>query len=153
MSNLKRILSTALKPGNEYIRAMITRLAIFVAVLFVSIILIIIGIGFLVWSSYLYLGTVLNPYVAALLSGLIAIVLAGALFVIVSALTKGSGDKKSKKNQGKASKFIDTSEVIEEYPLESGLMAMAAGFIAGSSPDSRKLLTELFISLNQKTSD
>ena len=153
MSNLKRILSTALKPGNEYIRAMITRLAIFVAVLFVSIILIIIGIGFLVWSSYLYLGTVLNPYVAALLSGLIAIVLAGALFVFVSALTKRSGDKKSKKNQGKASKFIDTSEVIEEYPLESGLMAMAAGCIAGSSPDSRKLLTELFISLNQKTSD
>lgn len=153
MSNLNKIISTALKPGNEYMKTVITRLVIFAAALFLSTILVIIGLGFLVWSSFLYLSTILNPYVAALISGLIAIILAGLVFVIVSALTKGSGGKKSNEKRGKASKFIDTSQVIEEYPLESGLMAMAAGFIAGSSPDSRKILTELFISLNQNSSD
>ncbi|MEX0998501.1 MAG: hypothetical protein WD000_00875 [Thermodesulfobacteriota bacterium] len=153
MSNLNRIISTALKPGNEYLRTMLTRLIIFAAALFLSTILIIIGLGFLVWSSFLYLNTVLNPYVAALISGLIAIVLAGVVFVIVSALTKGSGDKKSKENQDKAPKFVDTSKVVEEYPLESGLMAMAAGFIAGSSPESKKVLTELFVTLSKNSSE
>ncbi len=153
MSNLNRIISTALKPGNEYVKAVITRLIIFAAVLFVSTILIIIGLGFLVWSSFLYLSTVLNPYVAALISGLIAILFAGVLFLIVGAITKGSGDKKSKENQDKAPKFVDTSKVVEEYPLESGLMAMAAGFIAGSSPESKKVLTELFVTLSKNSSE
>lgn len=133
-------------------KTVITRLIIFVAALFLSTILVIIGLGFLVWSSFLYFSTVLNPYVAALISGLIAIVLAGLVFVIVSSLTKGAGDKKSKLDQDEAPKFVDTSKVINEYPLESGLMAMAAGFIAGSSPDSKKALTELFVSLSQNTS-
>ena len=133
-------------------KTIITRLIIFVAALFLSTILIMIGLGFLVWSSFLYLSTVLNPYVAALISGLIAIVLAGVVFVIVSGITRGSGDKKSKSNEDKAPKFVDTSKVVEEYPLESGLMAMAAGFIAGSSPESKKVLTELFVSLSQNTS-
>ena len=153
MSNLNRIISTALKPGNEYVKAVITRLIIFAAVLFVSTILIIIGLGFLVWSSFLYLSTVLNPYVAALISGLIAILFAGVLFLIVGAIIKGSGDKKSKENQDKAPKFVDTSKVVEEYPLESGLMAMAAGFIAGSSPESKKVLTELFVTLSKNSSE
>jgi hypothetical protein len=153
LSNLNRIISTALKPGNEYVKAVITRLIIFAAVLFVSTILIIIGLGFLVWSSFLYLSTVLNPYVAALISGLIAILFAGVLFLIVGAITKGSGDKKSKENQDKAPKFVDTSKVVEEYPLESGLMAMAAGFIAGSSPESKKVLTELFVTLSKNSSE
>ena len=153
MSNINRILSLAFKPGNEYLRAVLTRLIMLAAVLFVSCILVIIGLGFLVWSSFLYLGTILNPYVAALISGLIAILLAGALVLIVSLLTKSSDKKKSKKTTGGTSKFGDASDIIDQYPLESGLMAMAAGFIAGSSPDSRKLLTELFISLSQSTSD
>lgn len=153
MRNLNKILSLALKPGNEYLRTVLTRLLIFAAVLIVSCILIIIGLGFLVWSSFLYLDTILNPYVAALISGLIAILLAGALVLIVSFVTKSSDKKKSKKTTGFTSKFGDASDIIDQYPLETGLMAMAAGFIAGSSPDSRKLLTELFISLNQKTSD
>ncbi|GJM16831.1 MAG: hypothetical protein DHS20C13_21580 [Thermodesulfobacteriota bacterium] len=152
MGNLNRIISTALKPGNEYMKTIITRLIIFVAALFLSTVLIMIGLGFLVWSSFLYLSTVLNPYVAALISGLIAIVLAGVVFMIVTGLTKGSGNKKSKLNEDEAPKFVDTSKVVEEYPLESGLMAMAAGFIAGSSPESKKVLTELFVSLSQNTS-
>ena len=134
-------------------RTILTRLIIFAAVLFVSCILVVIGLGFLVWSSFLYLSTVLNPYVAALISGLIAILLAGALILIVSLLTKSSGKKKSKKSLGDTSSFGDASEIVNQYPLESGLMAMAAGFVAGSSPDSQKMLTELFITLNQNTSD
>jgi uncharacterized membrane protein len=153
LGNLNRILSLALKPGSEYLRTVLIRLLIFVAVLSVSCILIIIGLGFLVWSSFLYLGTVLNPYVAALISGLIAILLAGALVLIVSSLTKSSGSKKKKKASAGATRFENANEIIKEYPLQSGLMAVAAGFIAGSSPDSRKLLTELFISLSQNTSD
>jgi len=153
LSNLNRIISTALKPGNEYVKAVITRLIIFAAALFLSTILIIIGLGFLVWSSFLYLSTVLNPYVAALISGLIAIVLAGVVFVIVSALTKGSSEKKTAETKNSGPKFVDTSKVVEEYPLESGLMAMAAGFIAGSSPESKKVLTELFVTLSKNSSE
>jgi len=153
LKNLNTLLSLALKPGNEYMRTILTRLIIFAAVLFVSCILVVIGLGFLVWSSFLYLSTVLNPYVAALISGLIAILLAGALILIVSLLTKSSGKKKSKKSLGDTSSFGDASEIVNQYPLESGLMAMAAGFVAGSSPDSQKMLTELFITLNQNTSD
>lgn len=152
MGDLNRIISTALKPGNEYMKTVITRLIIFVAALFLSTILVIIGLGFLVWSSFLYLSTVLNPYVASLISGLIAILLAGVVFVIVSALTKGSSEKKAAETEDSGPKFVDTSKVINEYPLESGLMAMAAGFIAGSSPDSKKALTELFVSLSQNSS-
>lgn len=133
-------------------KTVITRLIILVAALFLSTILIIIGLGFLVWSSFLYLSTEFNPYVAALISGLIAILLAGLVFVVVSSLTKSSGEKKDPETEGQASNFIDTSEVIEQYPLESGLMAMAAGFIAGSSPESKKVLTELFVSLSQNNS-
>ena len=88
---------------------------------------------------------------AALISGLITIVISGLLFVIVSSLTKGAGDKKSADTESESSKFLDASQIIEYYPLESGLMAMAAGFIAGSSPDSRKVLTELFVTLSQNT--
>ena len=76
MSNINRIISLALKPGNEYMREVLTRLVIFAAAFFVATILIIIGMVFLVWSSFLYLSTVLNPYLAALISGLIAILLA-----------------------------------------------------------------------------
>lgn len=134
-------------------RVILTRLIIFAAVFFVSTILIIIGIGFLVWSSFLYLSTVLNPYMASLISGLIAILFAGALVLIVSMVTKGSSNKESKDSTDSKAKFVDSTEVIEKYPLESGLMAMAAGFIAGSSPESRKVLTELFVTLSQNTSD
>jgi len=152
LSNLGTILSTALKPGNEYMKTVITRLIIFAAALFLSTILVIIGLGFLVWSSFLYLTTVFNPYVAALMSGLIAILLAGVVFLIVSALTKGSSEKKTAETEDSGPNFVDTSKVINEYPLESGLMAMAAGFIAGSSPDSKKALTELFVTLSQNSS-
>ena len=68
-------------------------------------------------------------------------------------VTKGSSNKESKDSTDSKAKFVDSTEVIEKYPLESGLMAMAAGFIAGSSPESRKVLTELFVTLSQNTSD
>lgn len=134
-------------------REVLTRLIIFAAVFFIAIILIVLGIGFLVWSSYLYLSTVVDPYLASLISGGIAIVLAGALVLIVSMLNKGVGSKKTKHKQDGISKFVDGTEVIEQYPIESGLMAMAAGFIAGSSPESRKVLTELFVTLSQSTQE
>ena len=134
-------------------KAVLTKLIIFAAVLFVSSVLIIIGLGFLVWSSFLYLTTILNPYLAALASGLIAIVFAGLLFLLARSLTKGSGEKRSAKEEDQDSGFLDASQVIEAYPLESGLMAMAAGFVAGSSPDSRRVLTELFVTLSQNSSD
>jgi len=133
-------------------RAVITRLVIFAAVLFVSSILIIIGLGFLVWSSFLYLTTILTPYVAALISGFLAIVVAGLVFLIAGSLTKGSRGQKNEEEMEQASNFMEASQVVEQYPLESGLMAMAAGFIAGSSPDSKKVLTELFVTLSQNTS-
>ena len=153
MRDLNRILSLALKPGNEYLRAVLTRLVIFAAVFCVSLIFVIIGISFFVWSSYLYLVTIFSPYAAALISGLIAFVIAGALILTVSLLTKSSGHRKKKKTPEDASQFGNASEVVDQYPLESGLMAMAAGFIAGSSPEAGKVLSELFISLSQSKSD
>lgn len=90
---------------------------------------------------------------ASLISGLIAILFAGALVLIVSKVTKGSSRKEGTDSKDGKAKFIDGTEVIEQYPIESGLMAMAAGFIAGSSPESRKVLTELFVTLSQNTSD
>lgn len=86
---------------------------------------------------------------AALLSGFIAIILAGLVFLIVRLVTKGSDNKEKGLGHEGESKLLDTSAVVREYPLESGLMAMAAGFIAGSSPDSKKVLTELFVTLSQ----
>ena len=153
MSNFNRIISLALKPGNDYMKEVLTRLVIFASVFFIAVILIIMGIAFLVWSSFLYLSTVLNPYLAALISGLIAIVFAGALVLIVSMLNKGGGAKKTEEKPDGVSMFAGDKELIEQYPLESGLMAMAAGFIAGSSPESRKMLTELFVTLSQSTSE
>ncbi len=133
-------------------RAVITKLVILAVALFVSSILIIIGLGFLVWSSFLYLNTILNPYIAALISGLIAVVVSGLVFLIASSLTKGGRGQKNAEEIEQDTNFMEATQVVEKYPLESGLMAMAAGFIAGSSPDSRKVLTELFVTLSQNTS-
>ncbi len=134
-------------------KEVLTRLVIFAAVFFIAVILIIMGIAFLVWSSYLYLSTILNPYLAALISGLIAILFAGAVVLVVSMLNKRGSTKKTEEKSDSASMFAADRELIEQYPLESGLMAMAAGFIAGSSPESRKMLTELFVTLSQSTSE
>jgi hypothetical protein len=41
--------------------------------------LLLIGLGFIVWALYLYLGTVLDPPASALASGLIILALAGSL--------------------------------------------------------------------------
>ena len=123
MSNINRILSLALKPGDEYMREVITRLVIFAGVFFISVVLIIIGIGFLVWSSFLYLSTMLNPYLAALISGLIAILFAGVLVLIVSTINKASGNKKTEQKPDGMSKFTSGTEVIEQYPLEYSVLS------------------------------
>ena len=116
-------------------RAVITRLIIFASALFISSILIIIGLGFLVWSSFLYLNTTLTPYVAALISGLIAIVVAGLLFVILSSLTKGAGDKKSVATESESSKFVDASQIIEDYPDDKyGPSCLILGFTLTNRP-------------------
>ncbi len=90
---------------------------------------------------------------ASLISGLIAIVLAGGLVLIISMFYKSPPSKKDEQTREGISKFVDGTEVIDQYPIESGLMAMAAGFIAGSSPESRKVLTELFVTLSQNTQE
>jgi hypothetical protein len=131
---------------------MILRLLVLFIVLCVASVIAVLGLGFVVWSLYLYLAKFLNPYVAALISGGAAIAVAIVLVLITGLATgyiKGGGRAAFKPEPGAPGFACDPVELINRYPLESGLTAAIVGFIVGSSADAPGTLTELLILLKE----
>jgi hypothetical protein len=157
---LKEILgsiTSALKPDARVIRGMILRTVILLSVLLLASLTASLGFAFLVWSLFLYLGTMFEPHVAALISGgiaiLVAVVLIGAALLVMGFLNGGKkkGQKASYAASEEGPSGSGVSEVdlalalVRQYPLESGLTAAVVGFIAGSSPDARKTMAEFLM--------
>ncbi len=150
--NILRVLSLLFKSEAGAAKAAMSRLIVFLILFMVALVIAVMGLGFLLWSSYLYLSTVMSPFLAALATGGGAILL-GVIIVLAAALITGSS-KKSKKDRAHKEFFSSddlgsASEFISEHPLESGLTAAMLGFIAGSSPDTRRTITELLIDYRQ----
>ncbi len=154
MKGILSILLNSLKPEAEAVRSILIRIAVLLFVLCISSLIVALGLGFIVWSSYLYLETVYTPYVAALISGVAAIVIALLLVLITGLMTghfKGKAGAEFTSAAPSAGLFPDPEAFIKRYPLESGLIAAVAGFIAGSSQDTPRTFTEL-ITLLKSTS-
>lgn len=156
MKQILGSLASALKPDTRVIRGMILRAVILLSVLVLASLTASLGFAFLVWSLFLYLGTMFDPHVAALISGgiaiLMAVILVGAA-LLLTGFIKGSGKRKLKTAPSMASaqgssgspEVDQALALIKQYPLESGLTAAVAGFIAGSSPDARKTMAEFLM--------
>lgn len=157
MKQILGSLASALKPDTRVIRGMILRAVILLSVLVLASLTASLGFAFLVWSLFLYLGTMFDPHLAALISGGIAILIAVILVaaaLLVTGFLERNGRRKLKaapqaaSAQGASSGSPEVDQalaLIKQYPLESGLTAAVAGFIAGSSPDARKTMAEFLM--------
>lgn len=148
MSDILSILFRSLKPDTGVLRSMLLRILVLLFVLCISSVIASLGLGFMIWSCYLYLKTSFDPYQAALMSGALAVVVA-VLIALIAGLSMGyfKGKKSApfKAAAPQPSPIPDPEALIKRYPLESGIIAAAAGFIAGSSSDTPRTLTELIM--------
>jgi hypothetical protein len=152
LKDLINIILSSVKPDYGAVRAVLFRLAVVLLVLVVSSVIALIGLGFFVWSLYLYLETLLSPYWAALISGAGAIALAIVIVLIALLATgylKRGGRVKPKQVHAHTGDAYDPMELVQRYPLESGLTAAIAGFIVGSSADAPRTLTEFLTLLKE----
>ena len=150
--DIVKVLSLLFRSKADEAKAAVSRVIIFLAISLIALIIAIMGLAFLLYSSYLYLVTIFSPFVAALITGGGAIVL-GFLIVLIAASATGKS-RKAKKHDGfkdilSSDELGKASEFINEYPLESGLSASVLGFIVGSSPDVRQTITQLLLELRQ----
>jgi pheromone shutdown protein TraB len=150
--NIMRVLSLLFKSETGAVKTVLSRLLIFLVIFLVACVIAVMGLGFLLWSSYLYFSSILSPFLAALITGGGAILL-GVILVLAAGLITGSIKRSKKKETFKD--FLNSedlgaaSEFINEHPLESGLSAAVLGFLAGSSPDARRTIAELLVELRQ----
>ncbi|KAB2835117.1 MAG: hypothetical protein F9K51_00745 [Candidatus Dadabacteria bacterium] len=152
MKDILQIILSSIKPDYRELRSVFFRALVVLFALCVSSAVALIGLGFVVWSLYLYLATMLSPYWAALISGAGAVVLALVVVVAVLYLTGYFGGRRkaaSKPRDAQPAAAYDPVDLVQRYPLESGLTAAIAGFIVGSSPDSPRTLTQFLTLLKE----
>lgn len=145
MNEILQIILSSIKPDYGELRSVIFRALVVLLALCVSSAVALIGLGFVVWSLYLYLATMLSPYWAALISGAGAVALAIVVVLVVLYMTgyfSRRGKAGSKPREAKAAAACDPMELVHRYPLESGVTAAIAGFIVGSSADAPRTLAE-----------
>lgn len=152
MKDILRIILSSIKPDYGELRSVIFRAIVVLLALCVSSLVALIGLGFIVWSLYLYLATMLSPYWAALISGAGAVVLAIVVVFVVLYLTGyfgRIGKGRTKPREAQAGAACDPMELVYKYPLESGLTAAIVGFIVGSSADAPRTLAEFLALLKE----
>lgn len=157
MNLILNALMRSFKPDEAKLRAMLIRLGIVFVVFCIAAIVIALGLGFVVWSSYLYLANFHPPYVAALMSGGGAIILALLILLITLLLTGHFNNKKNASQFTSAASHSqavpDPEALIKRYPLEAGLIAAVAGFLAGTSSDTPRTLAEIVVLLKDSISE
>lgn len=155
MKDILQIILSSIKPDYRELRSVFFRALVVLFALCVSSAVALIGLGFVVWSLYLYLATMVSPYWAALISGLGAVVLALVVVIAVLYLTGYFGRRRkaaSKHRDAQPTAAYDPVDLVQRYPLESGLTAAIAGFIVGSSADSPRTLTQFLTLLKESNS-
>ena len=152
MKDILRIIMSSLKPDYRELRSVIFRGLVVLSALCVASAVAFIGLGFAIWSLYLYLATLVSPYWAALISGAVAVALAIVVMLIVLYFTGYFGRKNraaSKPREERATASFDPVDLVQKYPLESGVTAAIAGFIVGSSSDAPRTLTQFLTLLKE----
>jgi hypothetical protein len=97
--------------------------------------LMVVGLGFLICSLYLYLATLLSPPSSALASGLLIIVISLCLvFCAKISMTRTASHKSAINNL--------LSSWLQNYPTETVLATIAAGLLVGVSSDVRRSIAE-----------
>lgn len=100
--------------------------------------LMVVGLGFLICSLYLYLATLLSPPSSALASGLLIIVISLCLvFCAKISMTRTASHKSAINNL--------LSSWLQNYPTETVLATIAAGLLVGVSSDVRRSIAEAAI--------
>jgi hypothetical protein len=97
--------------------------------------LMLVGLGFLIWSLYLYLATILSPPSAALASGLLIILVSLCLILCVKITMTRTISRKSV-----GADLLSTW--LQNYPTETLLATIAAGLLVGVSSDVRRSIAE-----------
>jgi hypothetical protein len=108
--------------------------------------LMMVGLGFLIWSLYLYLATVLSPPPAALVSGVLIIAISLCLLLCTKFMMARTISRK-----GTSANLL--LSWLHNYPTETLLATIAAGLLVGVSSDIRRSIAESAIwLLKQNTS-
>jgi hypothetical protein len=140
---LGTVLYKLLAGDSKSYRAFLVKLLLVVIVLGVGFALIFAGFAFIIWGFYLYLASSLQAHIAAFITGLVILSVAVALLVGTKLLT--AHPRKRKKQaapEGAESGAIaEGLSLVRDYPGETLLAALAAGFLVGISTTLRKVLT------------
>ena len=137
MGALAELVITLLKllEGNsKAFRSGLVSLGLSLMVLGIACILMLVGLGFIIWALYLYLNSFLSSPFAALVCGLVILLIAGVLILATRLLRS-----RPRNHKGAKSHFFSW---VQHYSHETALGALAAGFLVGVSPKVRKALAE-----------
>lgn len=124
-------------------RAFLVKLISIIIALGVSFALIFVGFGFVIWAFYLYLASFLQAHIAALVTGVVILLVAVALVVGTKLLT--AHPRKRKKQAApegaESGARAEVLSLVHDYTAETFLVTLAAGFLIGISTTLRKVLT------------
>lgn len=155
MDEILKIFLLALRPKSEELNSFFVKLFVLAAFLLVACMLLVIGLGFLVWSSYLYFETLIVPPLAALASGVLALAVGGIVVLAGHSLIGKSHERRKKVQSadGLSEGIAFARNAARKYPIESSLTAAIVGFLAGSSGDNSKIMSELMFLLRDEASE
>ena len=110
--------------------------------LIAAIVLAIAGVVELVGALHLYLLNWVSPTVAALLIGLLLLLLAGGACLVARKLARPLP------RSGRATRTTDDASAqavawIQSHPNQSAVLAAVLGFCMGAFPEARKAMSEL----------
>jgi divalent metal cation (Fe/Co/Zn/Cd) transporter len=121
--------------NSRSLHSILVSLVLVVVGVVVAWILTLVGLGLIVWSLYLYLTGFFNPPVAALLTGIVTLVVTMCILFCLRFF---------KINRGKRRKREITTlfSWLKRYPLEATLLSLTTGLLIGISPDIRRALAD-----------
>ena len=130
-------------------RRFAARLAISIALILIALVAAMIAVGYFVYALYLWLAMYLVPPAAAVVAGLIILVLAAVLALIGRGVVRGSKRRDRDYSSMSAAEtaaelgnlFGDKVQGFAQMNKGTSLLtALAAGFAVGVSPKLRSLL-------------
>ena len=130
-------------------RRFVARLAISIALLLIALVAIMIAVGYFVYALYLWMAVYLVPPAAAVVTGLIVLVLAALLALIARMFMRGSKRRDRDYSSMTAAEtaaelgslFGDKVQGLASMNKSTSMLtALAAGFAVGVSPKLRSLL-------------
>lgn len=135
------------------------RLATTIASLLAATILVLAALGFLGYAAYLALLSAVSPPLAALITGIGAVVLAGLIVMVGSSLFRGRRERPRPRDSGAGGEDAAgrmAGELGGVLAAQLGTLtrshsgpvlaaSLAAGFAVGASPRLRKVLLDLML--------